>query len=276
MLIIYQLAEKVHTLLKSVYFNSLMSAELTNLQTRESIPEPLESSVASSVLSKEGWHTAAESAVEEAYRTGEPLSVLYIDANYFNDVNSELGHETGDNVIEDIRGIIAKLSDSFRTKNNEGVDRPLDIVSINPISEEISSVEISADESIDTELIDLEGGHIGGDEFAVLAHTDETGAQVIAERFRKLFAEYLEDSLHKDTLLEIGLSLAIGASTLSEDMSCSELLRMADKAMYDDKLNQLPETNRRQEVLLQLSKFVLEKSGVRPRDVPKHWRRMSS
>ncbi len=75
----------------------------------------------------------------------------------------------------------------------------------------------------------------GGDEFAVmLVETDSFAARVVAERIRKSVADHLflqgrEQSCH--------LTATAGYSTFPSDaLDCTELLDLADRAMYNGKL----------------------------------------
>lgn len=72
-------------------------------------------------------------------------------------------------------------------------------------------------------------GRIGGEEFACLLETDETGAVEVAERIRLEFAAL--------TLLEPGLlSVSIGVVTTRENgYELSRLLSLADEALYGAK-----------------------------------------
>src|SRR5262249_13157450 len=110
---------------------------------------------ATSLLDKNGWHDAVETAVAPSSLRGQPLSVLFIDVNHFKDINDQLGHDVGDEVIAQIQRM---LVDNLRTGSNR-----------------------TAQER-DYVGIDFEPGHIGGDEFGILCRSDLEGARVLAER----------------------------------------------------------------------------------------------
>lgn len=111
------------------------------------------------------------------------------------------------------------------------------------------------------------GGRIGGDEFGVLAFTNEEQMNIAAEELRETLKDYI---LSNPKLQELGVGFAIGASTLRPGMTNSELLREADQAMYKDKLSQLPELNRTQRVLFGIGRLAFRLAGVRQRDVGKY------
>lgn len=215
------------------------------------------------LLDKQQWHQVAETAFIKSRRTGEPLSVLFIDVNYFKDINDVFGHEVGDEAIEDIRDLIRVLVDSFRTGNRPGDKRDLDVVSVSE-----TQVPRMATATID----DIEAGHIGGDEFAVICQADEQGAMVITERLRTIFQTYLDDPEHLEraNLRELEIGLAIGESTLTPEMTnVSQLLQAADKAMYKDKIDQVPGLDEHQKQAMRVVGSVVKAAGVRVRDLPK-------
>ena len=81
-----------------------------------------------------------------AQRSGQPLSVMMIDADHFKAFNDRHGHQAGDQVLRELAKVI--------TAN---VRRPADLVA-----------------------------RYGGEEFSViLAETDSAGAQQIAEQIRQ-------------------------------------------------------------------------------------------
>ncbi|MCF6178558.1 MAG: diguanylate cyclase [Geopsychrobacter sp.] len=74
----------------------------------------------------------------------------------------------------------------------------------------------------------------GGDEFtALLVETDATAARVVAERIRKSIADH---SFLKDHEQPCRLTTTVGFSTFPSDaLDATELLELADRAMYDGK-----------------------------------------
>jgi diguanylate cyclase (GGDEF)-like protein len=122
-----------------------------------------------------------------ARRHGEPLSVLMIDLDRFKQTNDRFGHEAGDRVL-------CAVADCMR-----------DVFRANDVY-----------------------GRWGGDEFLVaMPATDESGAQIAAERLR--------DAAAACELSEIGLPagvpLSIGSAT-AVIVSPTELVGAADAALY--------------------------------------------
>jgi GGDEF domain-containing protein len=209
---------------------------------------------------KEQWHNELEAQVQHAHAHNAPLSVLFIDVNHFKDVNDILGHEVGDRVLHEIDSLNVELANSFRQAPSANFPERA--------SDNLVHTEAASDNQYET--IGLVPGRIGGDEFGVICHTDELGVEVIIERLREMFSSHLEKS-PKD-FRDIGLGLSIGASTLQAGMTTSELLGEADRAMYANKLEQLPSLTWLKKKYLKLGKYFVEKSGVRLRDLPKYER----
>lgn len=219
------------------------------------------------VLDKKNWHEAVDSAVISARKTGNSVSVIFIDVNSFKQINDTLGHVEGDVVIEDLRQLISLVVNNLRAVPEVG--REIDL---------ISPPGFLTDDSVerpgsDAERIEAQSGHIGGDEFSILAHTDARGVRIIKARLIEAFEEYKNDPTHpeREAYRKLGVGIAIGASTLTEDMkSSSDLLKAADKAMYEDKINQLEDLNRLRRIMFWLGDKAFQLSGVKPRDIEKY------
>ncbi|MXQ14283.1 sensor domain-containing diguanylate cyclase [Microvirga makkahensis] len=98
---------------------------------------------------RRGFRETFEREWRQAIRSGSPLSLLYIDVDYFKNFNDRYGHGDGDEVL---RSIARALESNIR--------RPRDIAARH-----------------------------GGEEFAVvLPETDAGGAQIIAENIRQAIA----------------------------------------------------------------------------------------
>jgi len=207
----------------------------------------------SPLLDKKEWLSVVDSEVAKAHDSGQNLAVLFLDLDFFKDVNDILGHQVGDDVLEQIKAIVAR---SLRSPESKGRD------SVDSVS------------GPDTDSFEGQSGHIGGDEFALLAYTDEAGAQSIKTRLRERFFEF-RDREENEELRKTGVGIAIGFATLEPNMSSSELLRRADSAMYKDKLDQMPELTDHQMRAILDAKYVLKQAGVRVRlrDFPKYARR---
>lgn len=219
------------------------------------------------ILDKEPWHNAVDRAVVSAKKTGNPMSVIFIDVNSFKQINDTLGHAEGDVVIEDLRQLIALVINNLRTIPEVG--REIDLISPPSFPED----ELAERPGRDITEIRAQSGHIGGDEFSILAHTDARGVRIIKARLIEAFEEYKNDPTHpeREAYRKLGVGIAIGASTLTEDMkSSSGLLKAADEAMYEDKINQLEDLNRLRRIMFWLGDKAFQLSGVKPRDTEKY------
>ena len=121
-------------------------------------------------------------------RHQQPLAVLMFDIDHFKHINDTRGHAAGDAVLRSLAQIIAKTI------------RRSDVVF-----------------------------RYGGEEFVVLlAHTDEEGARVMAERVRILVAA--SKDLRKDACP--GVTVSIGIGTLAANDDVASLCHRADTALY--------------------------------------------
>jgi len=203
-------------------------------------------SASDTVLDKAAWHEEVERAVKEAQVNDSPLSVIFIDVNHFKEVNDNLGHTAGDEVIAEIRKLLTQ-------QLRHSVSRPAgqrDIVSLS-----------EADDS-------FQAGHIGGDEFAILCKTDDVGVKLIERRVRKSFDEYMTSQ--DVSLRDLDIDLAIGVSILQPGMTHEQLLSLADYEMYEDKLRQLPPlTDEQKDVIVRMQEE-FDRLGLRLRDIGKY------
>lgn len=126
-----------------------------------------------------------------ARRTGKPCSVLFMDIDHFKALNDAYGHSAGDVALQQFAHLV------------QAQLREIDVL-----------------------------GRWGGEEFvAILPETDESGAEVTAERIREMVAAYLcpiGGGVH--------LTCSIGISTYpihGEDRD--HLVALADQAMYTAK-----------------------------------------
>lgn len=221
---------------------------------------PYDSS-APNILPKAQWHELVEQEVETCLQNDQSLSVIFIDIDNLKNINDIFGHAEGDDIIDNLQVTIGLIQDSFRTHNDfENKDRPLDLATIDTPWEA---------EAIDTEInghhIRINPGRIGGDEFAVLCHTDSRGVKIVVDRIRNIFRETIRDELR-----DIGVDISIGASTLKPGMTASELLKLADEQLYIDKESHLPELSHEDSIVLKKIIEVLEEMKIHPRHLGKY------
>ena len=225
-----------------------MSVRKLDIEPTQSEPEP--------ILDKEAWHDVVKMAVDEARATDTPLAVIFIDVNNFKEINDNLGHQAGDEVITGIREMLKKQ---------------LRLTEKRPKNERDQMWVQEAEQPRfyrGKEPEGLEVGHIGGDEFGILCKTDDIGTKTIEKRLRAAFSEHMSSQDEKLQALDIGL--AIGVSVLQPEMTTRELLHLADQEMYNDKWNQLPPLNEEQEKFLTQFYEALEQQKIRLRDLGKY------
>ncbi len=214
------------------------------------------------LMDRQEWHDNVDAHVTYAEQNNKSLTVVFADVNLFKLVNDVLGHNVGDVVIDDIKQAVSFLAGELRI--GDGEDEGRDVVSYNDPNEHAPLSPSAAEQSINAY-----GGHVGGDEVAIIAETDAAGAQAIAGRLRTAFNEYI-DRPENAQLKELGIGLSIGTATLEPGMDAHQLLRKADDAMYQDKLEQLPPLSPEQEAVLRRSKADIEAHGLRIRDLIKY------
>lgn len=138
-----------------------------------------------------------EEEFDRAKRYGFPLAVLMLDIDHFKRVNDTHGHPAGDRVLKEI-GLILK--------------------------ENVRHVDVPA--------------RYGGEEAAILLpHTGETEAMLVAERIRRRIEIHrfpLEGSPVPGETIRCTVSIGIAMMT-AECADAGQLLRMADKALYQAK-----------------------------------------
>ncbi len=131
--------------------------------------------------------------IKRSERYGANLSVLFVDIDFFKNVNDNFGHLVGSRLLGDVGALLK-----------------------NSVREEDTVIRY------------------GGDEYTIiLVETGVEGAGVVAERIRST----IEGHLFLDAEgLNLRLTASLGCATYPNDaQSKSELLEMADQAMYRGK-----------------------------------------
>jgi len=129
-------------------------------------------------------------------RKGSPLSLLMVDIDFFKPYNDHYGHGRGDICLAQVAEALAAV-----------VNRPGDLAA-----------------------------RYGGEEFtAVLPHTDEEGARHIAEQFRVVLESLAIPHAHSSVANHVTVSIGVASAVCSEQFAASELLLIADRALYQAK-----------------------------------------
>ena len=129
-----------------------------------------------------------EKSMHLSLRYKLPLSVIFFDIDYFKKINDEHGHDAGDTVLITIANLI-----THHTRSSDTFAR------------------------------------WGGEEFIiVLPETEHDTAHILAEKFRKIIAEY-------KFLPNVNVTCSFGVTQLHEDDDESSLLKRVDNALYSAK-----------------------------------------
>jgi diguanylate cyclase (GGDEF)-like protein len=131
-----------------------------------------------------------------AFRHGGPLSLIFIDVDFFKKYNDHYGHQMGDEVLRKIAGAFKGV-----------ISRSADLVA-----------------------------RYGGEEFVcLLPDTDAQGSYVVAkqisEAVRSLKIEHIQSTDHKIVTVSMGVATFHGGCKGGAD----DLLRMADECLYQAK-----------------------------------------
>ena len=148
------------------------------------------------LLNRRAFDDAIDAEIRRTSRSGTALSLLLVDVDLFKSYNDQYGHLAGD---EALRRVANLLKGSLK--------RPGDVVA-----------------------------RFGGEEFvAILPDTDEDGAYLVAEGFRRA----LSDARLPHALADKGyITASIGVATYMPDVvirSPVELIETADGALYSAK-----------------------------------------
>jgi len=131
-------------------------------------------------------------------RTGNSLSVLMIDIDYFKKYNDAYGHDKGDDCLKSVALVLYKC-----------LERKEDFVA-----------------------------RYGGEEFVVvLPNTDKNGAQMVAEKLLKKMHEYNIPHKASDIADHITISIGGTTGIVKHSQSPQDYIRVADNALYESKKN---------------------------------------
>jgi diguanylate cyclase (GGDEF)-like protein/PAS domain S-box-containing protein len=131
-----------------------------------------------------------------AKRTSQPLSLLFIDIDYFKNYNDRYGHPKGDQTLQQVAHVLA-----------ETVARPSDLIA-----------------------------RYGGEEFvAILPDTSLEGASAVAENIRQRIASLRIEHQDSGQNGFITVSIGVATKLIDMDTGDNELIIAADRALYEAK-----------------------------------------
>lgn len=149
-----------------------------------------------SLLNRRAFDDCMETEIARSSRAAAPMSLLLIDVDRFKTYNDQYGHPAGDECLK-------LVAEHLR----QALKRPADMAA-----------------------------RYGGEEFAaILPDTDEDGAYLVAEAFRRSLAEAKVP--HRASERGI-LTASVGVATYMPDnlhRSAAEIIRTADEALYSAK-----------------------------------------
>lgn len=148
------------------------------------------------LLNRRAFDDAIETEIARSTRAGAPMSLLLIDVDRFKAYNDHYGHPAGD---EGLRRVAEHLRAALK--------RPADMAA-----------------------------RYGGEEFAaILPDTDEDGAYLVAEAFRRSLADAKLPHVGSERGI---LTASVGVATYMPDnlsRSAAEIIQTADEALYSAK-----------------------------------------
>lgn len=162
----------------------------------------------SGLSNKNRLRVEVNAAMTVARRLNIPLSVLYMDARHFKEINGKLGHDAGDQVIQ-------AIGEGIQTSTR---------------STDITLKQVNDDRS-DNEP-NIEAARDGGDEFAaVLLGATSNGARIVADRIQVQTSEIVNERIPEfQQIIGHPLELTIGMVTYNPavHMSANDLIKAAD------------------------------------------------
>lgn len=148
--------------------------------------------VLTTLFNRRAFNAAFENEYLQTLQTGNPLSLILIDIDYFKSYNDFYGHQGGDSCIQKVASVI-----------KESAQRNADVAA-----------------------------RYGGDEFAViLPRTDTAEALIIAERIRK-GVEAVNIPNQSSPLGHVTLSLGVKTFNPSVDSTLEIFFNETDLALY--------------------------------------------
>jgi len=145
------------------------------------------------VPNRRHFDDSLDNEMQRALRTQHPLSLLMIDVDYFKPFNDHYGHGVGDTCL-------IRIAQAMQAQ----VSRPMDLLA-----------------------------RYGGEEFVVLLPgTGLEGASTVAESLRRTVAALQIPHALSAVATHVTVSIGVASLAQSGPKSTSDLLRLADQALY--------------------------------------------
>jgi diguanylate cyclase (GGDEF)-like protein len=184
-----------------------VGVQLTHVNIRESDRERTEklafTDLVTGLPNRAGFEFLFRQKLRDAKRSRSVLALMFIDLDGFKRVNDSLGHDVGDRLLQIVGRRL--LQDLRAADSGTNVDRSGDVVA----------------------------ARLGGDEFVLLLSNldDCKDSALVAERFLNILSQPIDVGVQE---VNIGASIGI-ASYPNEGSNQSDLMRLADAAMYEAK-----------------------------------------
>lgn len=181
---------------------SIVSVCLENSVNQERLHRLSMYDMLTQVKNRRAFHQALDKEVSRAARNGDPLSLLFVDLDYFKQVNDTYGHPMGDKVLKEVAQYI---NDMLRK----------------------------------TDHVCRYGGE---EFALVLPHCGQQRAMEIAERIRQQISELVieNEAADEEACQEVGVTLSIGVCCWlpmgdeagNEEVIARELIACSDQGVY--------------------------------------------
>lgn len=174
----------------------LKQAELALHSAADQLNHLVRTDSLTDLLNRRAFDEAMETEIARSARAAGPMSLLLIDVDHFKAYNDHYGHPAGDDAL---KLVAEQLRGSLK--------RPADMAA-----------------------------RYGGEEFAaILPDTDEDGAYLVAEAFRRSLADARLPHLASERGV---LTASVGVATYMSDnlnRTAAEIIQVADEALYSAK-----------------------------------------